>query len=243
MWEILIAVRHTGCPISDTTAHSPDVHLQNLARTRRSDEGDGKRLLRVRSDRADAIEEFVTRFGDHDRSIMIDTFGQQSQTRYITTHIEYDEDNPSISTLVQRNQFYHRGVVPVSRGIEHWIVYTDEFDDVTRLIDDVEANDNSIEKYRIREIGNGEPIESFEYSTVLSKLTTKQQSVFETALESGYYSDDEKTTLEDLAEEIGLHQTTVWEHLSKAENTILTEVGTRLFADDDDGRSPQLINT
>lgn len=238
MWEILVAIRHTGCPISDTTAQNPNVHLQNLARTQKSSKGDGKRLLRACSDESDALDEFVGRFADHDRAVMIDTFGRTKGTRYLTLNIEYDEANPSISTLVRENQFYQRGVVPVSEGIEHWVVYTDEFDRITGLIDDIKTHDNTIEKYRIREIGNGEPIESFEYSTVLTKLTAKQQSILERALESGYYASDEKTTIEDLAEQTDLHQTTVWEHLSKAENIIMTEIGTRLFAGERDQSLP-----
>jgi len=46
------------------------------------------------------------------------------------------------------------------------------------------------------------------------------------ALRQGYYDDDADVTTETLAEELDLHQSTVWEHLSKAENAVLTEVGT-----------------
>ena len=51
------------------------------------------------------------------------------------------------------------------------------------------------------------------------------------SLSLGYYESDVDVKTEDIAEELGVHQSTVWEHLKKAENTILTTIGQQLFVD------------
>ena len=230
MWEILIGVRHVGCPISDVSNKYPGIHIQNLARTSTPGDGVAKRLLKLQSDNGDAVDQFVSQFDDHPRADIIEVFGNTGQFAYVTATIDYESSNPSVSELIDIHHCYQRSQVPVSDGLEHWMIYTQEMNDVGALIDDIESYGNEINKYRTNEIRGEQDIVSLESSTLLSKLTARQQSVLEQALQLGYYRSDENVTLEHIAAEMDIHQTTAWEHLKKAENILLTELGRRMFS-------------
>lgn len=58
-------------------------------------------------------------------------------------------------------------------------------------------------------------------STTKDMLTPKQLEVFELACRNGYYDIPKKITLEELAEDTGLHPATLAEHLHKAEAKLL----------------------
>jgi predicted DNA binding protein len=233
MWEVTIGVRHTGCPISDTSANHPNVHLQNLAHAQHSELNGARRLLSLRGS-STGVEDFVSELDSHNRSQVIDNVGQSGSISYITVHIEYSEDNPSIRELVSLNQCYQRNVVAVRSGIEHWVVYVDYLEKAPKLVENTEEYDNIVNKYRTTQLSTEGGFAPLEQSIVLAELTSRQRTVYETALDSGYYSEDVNITLDEIADSLDIHQTTAWEHLKKAENKILTGLGTRSLGIRDD---------
>lgn len=62
----------------------------------------------------------------------------------------------------------------------------------------------------------------------MDSLTERQREVMETALENGYYDVPRETALKDIAADIGLNDSTVSEHLQRAERNIITEVFDRI---------------
>jgi len=59
---------------------------------------------------------------------------------------------------------------------------------------------------------------------ILSVLTERQQEVFETAIDRGYYEIPREATHEDIADSLGCAPSTVDEHLRKAESRLLSAV-------------------
>jgi len=50
------------------------------------------------------------------------------------------------------------------------------------------------------------------------------------ATDMGYYDEGSDVRVEDIADEMGLAGTTTWEHLSRAEEKVMAEVGEYLAA-------------
>lgn len=231
MWEVILGVRHTGCPVSDTSAAHHDVHLQNLSKVSRTD-GPSKRLLRLQGN-AEAISAFVEEFRSREE---VQSFEFVSQTTdgsecYASTEVAFSGDNPSINSFVANHHCHHYPTVNVRRGIEHWILYTESKDVVVELMEMLEKHGN--ETNLIRSVDITESNSGMDgFSTLFMELTDRQRITFEAALQEGYYEDDSDVTVEDIAETLGVHPTTSWEHLSKAENQILRSIGKRLIGYD-----------
>lgn len=232
MREVLIAVRHFGCPVSDTSAAYPEVYIQNLSKGQLAD-GKAKRLFCLRGEPEEIIA-FIAEFRDHPSVKRIEriTGDEESSIAYFSSEIEYDSENPSILGRIHSKGCFQHTTVSVKRGMEHWKVYTEEMEAIHELVSELEALGNDITLYRSTSMDSLEDTQSFDFATFLTDLTPRQQAAFETALSLGYYESNSNVTTEDVAAELDVHQSTVWEHLKKAENTILTTVGQQLFLDD-----------
>lgn len=232
MREILIAVRHFGCPVSDTSAAHPEVYIQNLSKGQLAD-GRSKRLFCLHGE-PEEIVAFLSEFRDHPSVKQLEriTGDEGSSIAYFSSEIEYDSDNPSILSRIHSKGCFQHTTVSVKRGMEHWKVYTEEMEAIHELVSELEALGNDITLYRSTSMDSLEETQSFDFTTFLTDLTPRQQTAFETALSLGYYESSSDVTTEDVAAELDVHQSTGWEHLKKAENTILITVGQQLFLDD-----------
>jgi hypothetical protein len=128
------------------------------------------------------------------------------------------------------NGCYQHSSVSIKEGIETWKLYTEDKSAVHALIADIEDRGNDVTLYRSKDLGEIDDATSLDFGSLATRLTARQQTIFETALKLGYYDDDSDVTTEMIGEELDLHQSTVWEHLSKAENALLTEIGGQLFS-------------
>jgi hypothetical protein len=232
MWEVVLAIRHHGCPVSDTSARYPEVHLQNLSKGQLPD-GKAKRLLGLRGPSED-IEAFTEEFRAHPRGVRFERISESgSGLTYYTSEIAYRSNNPSILELMYVNGCYQHSSVSIRDGIETWKLYTEDKSVVHNLIADIESRGNEVSLYRSKNLGEISDATSMEFDSLATRLTARQQKVFETALKLGYYEADSDVTTETIGEELELHQSTVWEHLSKAENALLTEIGSQMFSVED----------
>jgi len=244
MHEIELAVRHNGCPVSETSDQYPNVKLRNISKSQVGD-GVNKRLLGLSGPR-EAVESFAGTFRDREKVRSFDRVSNmETSPVYYSATIEYSE-GPSIAKLVTENGCYQNSTVLVKHGIEHWIVYTEDESEVQGLIDDIESHGNDIVGYRSVDVGAISSAKLYGYETLFAQLTDAQREAFETALEAGFYEHGSEVTVEDVADRVGRHHTTVWEHLDKAEDTILHEVGKRLFATEnrsgpDDQKQPSEV--
>lgn len=232
MWKALLAVRHYGCPISDTSADNPKVQVQNLSKAEISGHH-SKRLICLRGEEL-RITEFASSFREH---ASVKSFsrisGKGSKQAYFSSEICYDDKNPSILRLIGSKGCYRDSSVSVQRGIEHWGVYAEHKESLDELINEIKTRDNDLDLYKSIDLGTISDPRSMDVTTVLTRLTSRQQEAFETAHSLGYYKTDSNIIMEDIAEEMDLHLSTAWEHLKKAEDVILRETGDRFFGRDE----------
>ncbi|WP_266083215.1 helix-turn-helix domain-containing protein [Haladaptatus caseinilyticus] len=228
MWEALLAIRHFGCPISDTSADVPEVNVQNLSKAEISGHR-AKRLICLRGEKTQ-IDLFESIFRDHE---FVKSFrrisDENSQQAYFTSEIEYNSDNPSILNLLGSHGCYRDSTVSVQRGIEHWGVYIEQKESLYKLIEKIGTLDNDLDLRKCINMGTISDNPSMNSTAILTRLTSRQQEAFETAYSLGYYESNSDITMDDLGEAMDVHPTTAWEHLKKVENLILSESGQRYF--------------
>ena len=229
MWECLLGVRHRGCAISDTSHTLPGLSIKNVSRADIPG-NHGRRLLHLGGD-PDEIDDFAVECRGHEgvvslRRISDDDIGEA----YFAAEIRYGESNPSILSIFNSEGVFHHGSIVVQEGIEHWLVYSEDKSTIQDLKAELESHDNDVHLYRMVDLAELGHIGDIQFGTLLSQLTARQRSTLQTALELGYYDGESATTVSDIASELDLHETTAWEHLSKAENAVLTDIGSRLFS-------------
>ena len=235
MWECLVGVRHRGCPISDTSDALQSISIQNVSKADIPGSF-GRRLLYVRGNRDD-VERFEDICRSHERVVDLQVVSKNEGTEaYYAVEIEYDDDNPSLLSLINERGMFHHGSIGVQEGVEQWLVYSAQKEDIQELTTEIESHDNRVTIYRMVDLGELGHISNIEQGLILSELTNQQQKTFQMALEMGYYEADNDTIVSDIADALDRHETTTWEHLNKAENAILTNVGDQLFASRTVGR-------
>ena len=235
MWETELAIRHHGCPVSDVSSDHPEVRFENVRRVGSVD-GRAKRLLCFEGERA-ALEAFVEDFRAHPATVSLERVSSEddgSRTAYFISEIDYDDGNPSILQLVERAGCFRHPTVVVHGGIEHWTVYTRDKSVVRAFLDSVEELDNNVTVVRNVDIGPITDEAAIQHAPLRSELTDGQAAAFRAALRLGYYRADERVTIADIADHLGVHRSTAGEHVKRAENTLLSEIGARLFPGDGD---------
>lgn len=229
MWECLLGIRHRGCPISDTSFSFPGVSIQNVSRADIPGKK-GRRLLYVRGN-LDEIDDFAAACRGHDGIVSLERVSDDGTGEaYFAAEVKYDGANPSILSILNSKGVFYHGSVMVQEGIEHWLVYSEEKSAIQNLTTELESYENTVNVYRMVDLSELGHIGDIQFGNLLAQLTDQQRKTFRTALELGYYDGESETTVSDIAGELDLHETTTWEHLNKAENAILTDVGSSLFS-------------
>lgn len=230
MWEAELAIRHHGCPVSDVSVSYPDIRLENVSRVRLSD-GAAKRLLALEG-KADAINAFAEEFREHNATISFKRVSEPvSRRSHFISKIEYTSNNPSILSLIDQAGCFQYSTVVVEHGIEHWMIYTQQKTSLRKLVETLKKSKNNVELVRNVDVGPITDEHSIHHEALRSELTDKQQAAFEAALELGYYEEENRATIDDIAAMLEVHRSTAGEHIKRAENTLLSEVGDNLFPD------------
>lgn len=228
MWEAELAIRHHGCPVSDVSASHPGIRLENVSRIRLSD-GTAKRLLTLDGE-DDAINAFAAEFREYDNTIGFKRVsGSDASRPYFISEINYSSDNPSILSLIDRAGCFQYSTVVVEHGIEHWLVYTQQKSSIRTLVETLEERNNNVELARNVDIGPITDDHAVHHEALRSELTDKQLTAYEAALELGYYEEEDRATVDDIASMLDVHRSTAGEHIKRAENILLSEIGTHLF--------------
>lgn len=226
MRETVLGVRHVGCPVSDVSARWPSARLQHLSRLD-AREGDSRRLLSVRAADPDAV---VDALAAHDRLVTVSPVsGHDSGGLYCSIDVEYSSDNPSVSRITRRHGCYQHPVVTIDGGIERWTLYTRGKSKLADVVEEIRAHDNRVEVVRTTDDISTDPVvRGVDLDSLRAELTPRQRDALGAALSLGHYDRGRDATVADVADRLGVHETTAWEHLDKAESRVLAAVAAEL---------------
>lgn len=233
MRQVTLRVRHHGEPESDVSAAHPGVTLRSISSlTGRDDER--KRIVEVRGD-PDAIPPFLDEFRAADPVLDVQALSPLGAPR-VHAAMTYDATSwDSIAERLSELGLHYQTGTEISAGWEYWTVYLGDGDDLSALVGALEAGGNDVELVRDVELDAAEPRPQLDTTRFTEALTTRQRDVLATAIALGYYGVDGDADLAAVAAADGAHVSTVWEHLARAEATVMASVGELLDARRPDG--------
>ena len=219
MREVTLRIRHRGGPESEVSARHPEVTMRSVSSmTGRGSER--KRIVELRGPTAD-IESFIREFRAADDVVEAEPLSPVNGTHaYVAVVVDTEGWEGIRERLAEMGIHYRTGTTIVG-GIERWTVYIEADDDLSAVIRDLERGGNDVELARNVELASIERPPGLPASGILDGLTSRQREVLATAIAVGYYDHEGGVGVEDVADEIGLGSTTVWEHLSRAESTVM----------------------
>ena len=222
MREVTLRVRHHGEPESDISADHPAVTLQSVSSLSGSTD-ERKRIVEARGP-SGAIDAFFDEFRDASAVKEANRLSGPDTNRVLVavTFDSYQWD--SIAQRLSDFGIHYRVGTTIRAGWEHWTLYLDEDDEISAVVDSLEAAGNETELVRSVSVDNLENNRQLVLSEILQNLTDRQQEVLAVATAMGYYDEGSTVRIEDVAENMDLAGTTTWEHLSRAEETVMTEI-------------------
>ncbi|SEW09395.1 helix-turn-helix domain-containing protein [Halobacterium jilantaiense] len=228
MREVTLRVRHHGEPESDVSADHPDLTLRSVSSLSGS-AAERKRIVEARGP-ADEIRAFLEEFAAASSVKSAEPLSPLDNDRVFVavTYDSYQWD--SIAQRLADHGVHYRVGTTIRAGWEHWTLYLEEDDDLSAVVDSLEAAGNDTELMRDVALDEVDGEEHLALSRILEDLTDRQREVLAMATGMGYYDEGSDVRVEDIADEIGLAGTTTWEHLSRAEEKVMAEVGEYLAA-------------
>ncbi|WP_050033870.1 helix-turn-helix domain-containing protein [Halorubrum halophilum] len=219
MREVTLRVRHHGGPESEVSARHPEVTLRSVS----SMTGTGaerKRIVELRGPTAE-IESFLTEFRRADPVVSAEPISPVAGGHaYVALTVDTGGWDGISERLADLGVHYRMGTT-ISGGIERWTVYLGADDDLSALIRWIERGGNDVELARNVELADLDHPPRLPAAGILDGLTDSQREALATAIATGYYDHGGGVGVEDVAEELDLGTTTVWEHLSRAESTVM----------------------
>jgi hypothetical protein len=133
-----------------------------------------------------------------------------------------NESYPFILGLILRQRAIPNRIV-LHKGVFECVVTTRDWDQFRALADEIQETLGEFELLTVSQNEDpGEPLDSGRLAeVVVSKLSDDQLAILETAYNRGYFSATREVTETDLADELGIAQSTVNERLRTAERNLL----------------------
>lgn len=226
MREVTLRIRHHGEPESDVSADHPEVTLRSVSSMTGS-AAERKRIIGITGP-AEVVEAFLDDFEAADAVLAVDRLTPLDVPRVLVA-ITFDSYRwDSIAQRLTDMGIHYRTGTTITAGWERWTLYLDESDDLNEIIASIERAGNETDLVRDVSLGELDGSEQLQLSTVLNDLTDRQREVLATAIELGYYKPKRETSIEDIAETVGIAPTTAWEHLIRAEGKVMAELSERL---------------
>ncbi|MCF2237773.1 helix-turn-helix domain-containing protein [Halobacterium salinarum] len=229
MRDVTLRVRNHGAPASDVSADYPAVTVRAVSSLPGSG-GDRSRILAVRGP-GDHVQGFLDTVAAADPVRSVDAWSGRDADHVFVAVTHDTTDWRSVTAHLADHGIHHRGGSVVRAGWEHWTLYLPDGDpDPTEAVAAIEAAGSDAELVGAASVEAGAGGEHFAVSRMLDALTDRQREVLALATRMGYYDEAATVRVADIADEIGLADTTTWEHLSRAEETVMAEVGAHLAA-------------
>ena len=177
------------------------------------DDGTTIELVQVEGDRAEIEAELEHR----ENLLSYSIFGSAGASHYIYQHVD---QNHLLIGLLQILRV-HRVIVdlPIRYGPTGVTIRVVGEEAAIQTVFDAIPQDvrDELEVERIGEYVPGP-------SDLRARLTDRQREVLEVAVANGYYAFPRRSTVEDLAVELGISQSTASEHLRRIEASVLQEL-------------------
>lgn len=219
MREVTLRVRHRGGPESEVSARHPEVTLRSVSSMTGSG-GSRKRIVEFRGPTAE-IESFLTEFRRADAVVSAEPISPvDGGHAYVALTVDTDGWQ-GIGELISEFGVHYRMGTTISGGIERWTVYLDAGDDLSALLRALERAGNDVELARNVELSSLDHSPKLPAAGFIDGLTDRQREALATAIAIGYYDHGGGVGVEEVASELGIGSTTAWEHLSRAESTVM----------------------
>ncbi|WP_435194583.1 helix-turn-helix domain-containing protein [Natronomonas sp. EA1] len=182
-----------------------------------------KRIIEV-SGPSRVIPEFLDAFEQTDPIVALEPLSPLDRSRvYVAmTYDAYQWD--SISERLSDMEIHYRNGTTITAGWERWTLYLEEDDDLGGIRDSLEATGNETELVRTVELKEMHAPTQIDIFELVEELTARQREVLTLAIREGYYESGRDTSIEALAEQVGIAPTTAWEHLKRAEGKVMDEL-------------------
>lgn len=226
MREVTLRVRHNGEPECEVSAAYPEVTLRSVSSMTGRDE-ERKRIIELSGDR-DAIPRFLDEFRATDPILAAEPLSPLGKTRVYVAMVYDAEQWDSISERLSDMGIHYRTGTTINAGWERWIIYLGDDDDLGEIIGQLEAAGNDTELVRNVEMSEMTPAEQLDVRQFVRSLTPRQEEALTAAIAGGYYGHDRTTSIDEIAEELGVARTTAWEHLNRAEGKVMAGIGDHL---------------
>ncbi|MFB6094641.1 MAG: helix-turn-helix domain-containing protein [Halanaeroarchaeum sp.] len=228
MRETTLRIRHHGEPESDVSAAFPSVQINSVS----SLTGRPPRQKRIvsLSGPPEEIEGFLEAFRTADAIEEARLLSPVDATPAYASVVLDARRWDSIAAQLSDLSVHYRVGTTIRNGWEHWTLYLEDDRSLGRIVDALEESGNDVELLRDVSLEAVEGRKQLALTHIADRLTDRQQEVLSVAIESGYYDGDLDVSVADVADRMGLATSTTWEHLAKAEETVMAEVADYLSA-------------
>lgn len=222
MREATLNIRHHGSPESDVSAVHPRVSLRSVS-SMTGTAARRKRIIEFRGP-ADSIRAYLEDFRTAPSVIEAEPLSPLETTPVLVVFI-YDANRwDGLVDHFRAIGVHHRTGTVITAGWERWTLYLESDDDLRAITDRLESDGNDVELLRDVALGEIRPTYQLQLSQMTDELTTRQQQVLATAIDTGYYEAGSDTSVQAIADTVGIASSTAWEHLVSAEERVMAEV-------------------
>ncbi|MEZ3117986.1 helix-turn-helix domain-containing protein [Halobaculum sp. MBLA0147] len=223
MRQVTLRIRHYGEPESDVSAAFPSVTLRSVSSMTGS--GDRrKRIIELQGD-PDKIRAFVSEFRETESIITAEPLSPLSRNQVYVIFV-YDVTTwDSISELLRELGVHYKVGTTISAGWERWTIYLEDPNELSQVMDHLRAGGNDVELVSNVEMSELSSPGQLHVDQMLGELTTRQRDALAAAIAIDYYGYDGDGAIADVADVLGVAETTAWEHLSRAEGKVMRHVG------------------
>ena len=220
MLAIQFSIYHHGCPATELTERFPDVSARILS-TNVYDAKKASVVMWAGSPEPMETDRFLRFWKNH---AAVDKF-RVASSRAHDAVFDVRMTSPSqwVTGIVVDNEGIFSTPVPVRNGLETWSIILPNRGSASSLFSEL-GTVGIVEVHKMRSIDIGKLLTVD--SIAQPDLTPRQMHVLRTAFECGYFESPRKIGSRELAAQIGLAQSTVLEHLRKAQAK-LTEAALR----------------
>lgn len=228
MREVTLRIRHHGEPESDVSAHHPTVTIRSVTSLTGST-AERKRIHEIIGPERD-IDEFLTEFRQAEKVREAKLLSPpKDEHAFVAITLDGYQWDSIVQRLTDLGVYFRVGT-SITAGWEHWTLFLDETDELSAIIQHIERAGNDVDLLRDVSLSEVSGRNQLSLSRIAESITERQREVLLTAVDLGYYGPDASASIEDIAQTVSIAPTTAWEHLARAEQKVMAEVGASLDA-------------